>query len=151
MRSDPKLTFICLNVDFFEVKFYQLFPTTFFVKSANRQYLAGLILTNYCVQCHFRDITCLILLKTKKTCRLGGCSVLNAINLEKRRVKIHKYVLLLDFLALFWLYRTHVLIFQNQHCLVKQTSMSLYFYFKNSFEKLQQVKVGSKSKNYYRH
>ena len=47
----------------------------------------------------------------KNTFCLRGCSALNALNLEKWGVKIYKCVLLLDFLALFWLYRTHALIF----------------------------------------
>ena len=40
---------------------------------------------------------------SKTTCRLRGCSVLNALNLEKWGLKIHNCALLLDFLALFWL------------------------------------------------
>ena len=36
-------------------------------------------------------------------------SVLNALYLEKWGEKIHNFVLLLDFLAVSWLYRTHVL------------------------------------------
>ena len=37
----------------------------------------------------------------KDTFRLGGCTVLNALNLEKWWVQIYKCVLLLDFLDLF--------------------------------------------------
>ena len=37
----------------------------------------------------------------KDTFRLGGCTVLNALNLEKWWVQIYKCALLLDFLALF--------------------------------------------------
>ena len=39
------------------------------------------------------------------------CRVLNALNLEELGVKIHNCGLSLDFLALFWLNCTHVLIF----------------------------------------
>ena len=52
---------------------------------------------------------------SKKTCRLGGCSVLNSLNLRKCGVKIHNCALLLPFTALFWLYRTHALIFPYFH------------------------------------
>ena len=55
-----------------------------------------------------------VLFSTKNsqtTCRLRGCSVLNALNLEKSGIKIHKCAVLLDFLAPFWLYRKHALIF----------------------------------------
>ena len=48
---------------------------------------------------------------SKNTCRLGESSILNALNLEKWGVKTHSCALLLDFLALFWLYRTHAIIF----------------------------------------
>ena len=48
---------------------------------------------------------------SKNTCRLGGCSVLNALNFDKWGVKTHNCALLLDLLALFWLYRTHAFIF----------------------------------------
>ena len=48
---------------------------------------------------------------SKKTCCLGGCSVLNALNLEKWGVQIHTCALLLELLALFWVYRTHALLF----------------------------------------
>ena len=53
---------------------------------------------------------------SRNTCRLGGgdCSILNYLNLEKLGVKTHNCTLLLDFLALFWLYRTHALIFSNK-------------------------------------
>ena len=37
-----------------------------------------------------------------------GCSVLNALNLERQGVKIHKCALLLNFLPPFWLYRMHL-------------------------------------------
>ena len=48
---------------------------------------------------------------SKNTWYLGEYSVLNALNLEKYGVKIHNCGLSMDFLALFWLYRTHTLIF----------------------------------------
>ena len=48
---------------------------------------------------------------SKNTYRSRGCSVINALNLEKWEVKIHNSALLQDFLVLFWLYRTHALIF----------------------------------------
>ena len=48
---------------------------------------------------------------SKNTCNLGGCSVLNVLNLKKCRVKIHNCALLLHFIDLFWFYRTHALIF----------------------------------------
>ena len=48
---------------------------------------------------------------SKNTCRVGGCSVLNALNLEKCWVKMHNCALLLRFIALFWLKRTHALVF----------------------------------------
>ena len=36
------------------------------------------------------------------------CSVLNALNLEKQGVKIHKCALLLNFPPPFWLYHMHL-------------------------------------------
>ena len=48
---------------------------------------------------------------SKNTCCLGGCSVLNALILEKWGVKTHNSALLLDFLAFFWLYRRYTLVF----------------------------------------
>ena len=47
---------------------------------------------------------------SKNTGCLGGCSILNALNLEKWGVKIPNCALLMDFFALFWLYRMHALI-----------------------------------------
>ena len=71
----------------------------------------GLFLTTYCVQ--YPQAVPLLrneVLSTKNsknTCRLGGCSVLNALNLEKMRGKSSQLRLLLDFIALFWLYCSH--------------------------------------------
>ena len=39
---------------------------------------------------------------SKNTCRLGGCRVLNVLNLEKYGVNIHNCALLLHFIALVW-------------------------------------------------
>ena len=50
---------------------------------------------------------------SKNTCRLVGCSILNALNLENWRgvgEGIHNCALLLDFLTIFWLYCMHTLI-----------------------------------------
>ena len=40
---------------------------------------------------------------SKNTCCLRGCSILNALNLEKWGVKITKCALSLDYFAFFWL------------------------------------------------
>ena len=78
----------------------------------------SIIRTFYCLRYRhavpfLRNDTRYYLLKTpKNTCCLGrGCSVLNALNLEKQGVKIHNCALFLGFLPLFWLYCTHALIF----------------------------------------
>ena len=57
---------------------------------------------------------------SKNTCHLG-----NALNLGKWGVKTHNCVLSLDVLALFWLYRTHALIFWNKPWLYKNILISI--------------------------
>ena len=75
----------------------------------------GLTCTNYGVRYQhavplLRNKMPYSLLKTAKTHAIQwwGCSVLNALNLEKKGVKIQKCVLLLNFISLFWLYRMHL-------------------------------------------
>ena len=67
---------------------------------------AGLFLTTYCVwQPHvvsfLRNEISYSLLKTQKTYRLGGWSVLNVLNSDKWGVQIHTCALLLELLAFF--------------------------------------------------
>ena len=65
-----------------------------------------LIACAICIQCLFWE--------TKLMPFRGGgwwCSILHALNLERWGVKIHNCTLLLEFLALFWLYCMHALIF----------------------------------------
>ena len=67
------------------------------------------------MQCPFWEMKCFFLCeKLQNTCHLGVCSVLNALRSEKCGVKIHNCALLLHFIALFWLYHTHALFFQNK-------------------------------------
>ena len=48
---------------------------------------------------------------SKNTCHLEESSILNALNLKKWGIKIYNCALLWEFVALSWLYLTHVLIF----------------------------------------
>ena len=69
--------------------------------------VSGLILTTYCVRYphavpFLRNKVPFFLLKAPKAHAVlggGGCSILNALNLEKWGVKTHNWALLLDFLA----------------------------------------------------
>ena len=49
---------------------------------------------------------------SKNTCHLGGCSILNVLNSEKWRVKIHYCALSLNFLALIC-YTAHMPLFSR--------------------------------------
>ena len=50
--------------------------------------------------------------KLQKHRQFKGCSILNALNLGKWRIKIHNFALFLDLLALFWL-NTCMLLFSR--------------------------------------
>ena len=63
---------------------------------------------------------------SENTCCFRGCSIEDALNLEKWGVKTHNCALLLDFLALFWLYHTHAFIFQNKPYQLQSITHQIY-------------------------
>lgn len=62
-------------------------------------------MSDHWIKCHWKLLwyACKSTKNSKNTC-LGGCSVLNALNLEELGVKIHNYALLLDYVVLLWWY-----------------------------------------------
>ena len=72
-------------------------------------FFQSLIVCGTCTHCPFWEINSIK--NSWNFCHVKWWSLLNALKLERWGVKIHNDALLLDFPALFWLYRTHALIF----------------------------------------
>ena len=85
-------------------------------KKEQNPYQTGFILILHCMQYphgvpNLRQNTLFFVKSFKTASCLRGGSILNALNLEKHWLRIQNCALLLNFLALFLLYRTHAPIF----------------------------------------